>query len=137
MRVGKLAVVLHGEELPAVLIEPEREASRRAVIWLTDSGKEALFAADGGVIPAVAKLIGKGYVVASIDMFGQGEFVAGGKSLKAQRLVQGGTGRGTPRPACYTFGYNPPLLVQRIHDVMSLAAYLGRGRPATARKRSS
>lgn len=40
-----------------------------------------------------------------------------------QRLVQGGTGRGTPRPPCYTFGYNPPLIVQRVHNVMSLVAY--------------
>ena len=125
---GKLTVVKHGEQLPVVIVEPIKEAQRRAVIWLTDRGKSGLLTAGDGAIPDVLELVGRGCVVASIDMFGQGEFAASGKSLKAQRLV-GGTGRGTPRPACYTFCYNSPLVVQRVHDVMSLAAYLGRGLP--------
>ncbi len=126
LRIGTLTVAKHNEQLPMVLIDLYKETPRGTVIWLTDSGKEALYnAADGTLNPAVQKLVDNHYAVASIDMFGQGEFVAGGKSLKAQRLVQGGTGRGTPRPSCYTFGYNPPLLVQRVHDVMSLVAYYG------------
>ena len=127
VRIGKLTVVNH-EQLPTVLIEPERDGNRRAVIWLTDSGKQALFAPDGEVVPAIAALVREGHMIASIDMFGQGEFVAGGKSLKLQRLVQGGKGNASAqRPACYTFGYNPPLAAQRVHDVMSLAALLSRG----------
>ncbi len=124
LRFGTLTVAQHNEQVPMVHIYRMKGSTRGTVIWLTDSGKEALYnAAAGSLNPAVQKLVDKHYEVVSIDMFGQGEFVAGGKSLKAQRLVQGGTGRGTPRPPCYTFGYNPPLIVQRVHDVMSLVAY--------------
>ena len=124
LQFGTLTVAQHNEQLPMVHIYRMKGSTRGTVVWLTDSGKEALYnAADGSLNPAVQKLVDKHYEVVSIDMFGQGEFVAGGKSLKAQRLVQGGTGRGTPRPPCYTYGYNSPLLVQRVHDVMSLAAY--------------
>jgi hypothetical protein len=128
VRVGKLTVVKHGEQLPTVLIEPEKEADPRAIIWLADGGKQDVFAPDGEAIHAITRLIRDGYTVASIDMFGQGQFVSSGKSLDAQRLVQGGKGsRSGQSPACYTFGYNPPIAVQRVHDVMSLATYLSRG----------
>jgi hypothetical protein len=70
-------------------------------------------------------LVRDGHTVASIDMFGQGEFVGNGKSLATQRVLQEGKGsKPAPRPACYTFGYNSPLAIQRVHDVMSVVAFL-------------
>jgi len=100
------------------------------VIWLTDTGKEGLFGADGKPLAAVAALLGKGYGIATLDMFGQGEFVAagGGKALASVRLAPPGADRDSfLRAACFTFGYNPPLLAQRVHDVMSLAEFLRQG----------
>jgi hypothetical protein len=128
VRIGKLTAAKHGEQLPTVLVEPKQDRKARAVIWLADGGKADLFAPDGGAIDAVVRLIRDGYTVASIDMFGQGEFVTSGKSIDAQRMVPGGKGsKSGQNPACYSFGYNSPLAVQRIHDVMSLAAFLNGG----------
>jgi hypothetical protein len=126
VRVGKLTVVKHGEQLPMVLVEPTK-ATKRTVIWLTDNGKDALFTADGIANPEILDRVRRGTIVASIDMFGQGEFVASGRSLDTQRLVKSSKGeKPTQRPVCYTFGYNPPLAVERANDVMSLATFLSR-----------
>jgi dienelactone hydrolase len=125
VRIGKLSVVKQREQLPAMFIEPVPKGNRRAVIWLTDGGKQDLFGPDGKLIPTIARLVRHGYTVASIDMFGQGEFVSSGKSLEVQRVVQNSKGnRSGPQPTCYTFGYNPPLAAQRVHDVMSLAKFV-------------
>ena len=39
----------------------------------------------------------------------------------------------TPHYAGYTFGYNRSLFAQRVHDLLSLVAYAGSGKPAAER----
>ncbi|MCX6996935.1 MAG: acetylxylan esterase [Kiritimatiellaeota bacterium] len=129
---GMLNVAHHGEQPPALFIYPKQKWNRQLVIWLADAGQAGLFGGDGKPIPAVAALVNRGYGVASVDMFGQGALAGGGG--KAVRLVTRGKGNEPyQQAACYTFGYNPPLAAQRVHDVMSLVEYLRRSegdRPA-------
>ncbi|MCX6880296.1 MAG: acetylxylan esterase [Verrucomicrobia bacterium] len=118
---GTLTVTTHREQLPALFIHPQQGWNREVVIWLTDTGKDALFGSDGQPIAGVDALLRKGYAVASVDLFGQGEFVGSGSGLaiKSVRMV-----RAHMSAACFTFGYNPPLVVNRVHDVMSLVEFL-------------
>jgi len=106
------------EELPAVWLVPKR-ATGRAVVWVDDAGKSALFAGDGSVVPAVKKLVDAGVTVVGADLLHQGEFQADGQALKQGRVVA------NPREfAGYTFGYNHAVFAQRTHDVMTLVKLL-------------
>ncbi len=108
----------HREELPAVWLVPKR-ATGRAVVWLDDAGKSALFSADGSLVPAVRKLVEAGVTVLGADLFFQGEFRSDGTALKQARVVA------NPREfAGYTFGYNHALFAQRTHDAMTLVKLL-------------
>jgi hypothetical protein len=124
---GTLTVTNHGEQLPALFIYPKRNWNRQVVVWLTDTGKDALFAEDGKPLAGISAFVDKGYGMASLDLLGQGEFVGSGSgsAIKSVRMVPP-RGR-APGSACHTFGYNPPLVVNRVHDVMSLVEFLRHG----------
>ena len=107
----------HGEELPAVALWP-KEWNRRVVLWFSGEGKAGLFASSSdGYKPRreIQKLIESGAAVIGVDLFGQGEFLPDGKSLRQTRRVK------NPREAgAYTFGYNPSVFAQRVHDVLTV-----------------
>jgi cephalosporin-C deacetylase-like acetyl esterase len=129
MTVGTLTAAKHGEQLPTLLIYPRKNWNRQVVVWLADVGKDAVLDIDGKPTAAVGALLDKGFGVASIDMFGQGEFLksSDGKAIESVQIIHRGKGaRLSQRAACYHFGYNPPLAVQRVHDVMSLVEFLRR-----------
>ena len=108
------------EQTPVVWLYPKDNWNGRAVIWLSPEGKAGLYK-DGGDEPReeVARLLAAGSSVCGIDLFQQGEFRADGKPLTATRRVK------NPREAaCYTLGYNRPLFVQRVHDVLSAIAMI-------------
>jgi len=115
---GLLHNKTHGEELPVAWLYPKKW-NGRAVVWLDDSGKSALYNADGSVKPAVLKLVDAGATVLGADLLFQGEFLADGQPVKQTRVVA------NPREfAGYTFGYNHALFAQRTHDVLSLVKFL-------------
>lgn len=118
---GTLTVSKHGEQLPALFLHPKQSWNRQTIVWLTDTGKDALFGGDDQPIAGVADLLRKGYAVVSVDLFGQGEFVGpgGGQAVKSVRMVQAHW-----PAACFTYGYNAPLVVERVHDVMSVFEFL-------------
>ena len=125
---GTVTVTHHGEQLPILLTYPKRDWNHEIVIWLTDTGKSGILGAGGALIAEVAALIKEGSAVAAVDLFGQGAFVKGGKPLDAVRLLPRGKGnQPSQQAACYHFGYNPPLMIQRVHDVMSLVEFLRGG----------
>ncbi len=127
LKSGLLKVTAHGERLPVFLLFPKGKWNREVVIRLSDTGKAGLLGADGAPVPEAISLIRKGSAVAGIDLFGQGDFVKGGKALERVHVISRGKGdRPHHRAACYHFGYNPSLVVQRVHDVMSLVAFLRR-----------
>ncbi len=115
---GLLRNKTHGEELPVSWLYPKKW-NGRAVVWLDDSGKAALFNADGSVKAEVKQLVDAGATVLGADLLFQGEFLKDGQAVKQTRLVA------NPREfAGFTFGYNHTLFAQRAHDVLTLVKYL-------------
>lgn len=124
-----------GEELPVIRIEPETW-NHETVIWIDRQGKQSLFAASGELRPGVRTLLENGYCVVGADLFGQGEFTPDGKPLaqaRLQRSKDAGTNDAWGAAAAYTFGYNPPLFVERVRDILSLVAFVRGGRQAVDR----
>lgn len=107
-----------GEEVPVAFLYP-KEWNGTAVIWLSTAGKSALFGDDGKPSAAAAKLLKSGASVCGIDLLGQGEFAASGQALDKNPLVK------NPREfAGYTYGYNHSLFAKRVHDVLSMIAFV-------------
>lgn len=80
------------------------------VIWAHPKGKASLFA-NGKVVPAVKALTDAGFAVVATDYLGVGE-----SSFEKPRGVDKGF-------AGYTFGYNRPLLADRVHDLLTLVGF--------------
>jgi dienelactone hydrolase len=110
------------EQLPAVVLLPSQR-NGGTVIWLDERGKQALFTDNGQPTAAVKKLLEAGSAVVGVDLLYQGDFLrAGGAegrlAIKHPRNFAG-----------FTYGYNYPLFVERVHDVLStIAAARDRGR---------
>ncbi len=117
-KVGVLRNASYMEEIPVVLLQPAGGGTG-AVLWLSPEGKAGLFAGDGTPTAEVRQLIAAGRTVVGVDLFMQGEFLADGRKLTQTRRVK------NPREAAaYTFGYNPSLFAQRVHDVLTALAWL-------------
>lgn len=116
---GLLRNVTYGEELPVVWLCP-KQWNGRAIVWLDEAGKSALYASDdGSVKPAVMQLVQAGNTVVGADLLFQGEFLDDGRPIEQTRRVT------NPREAAaYTFGYNHALFAQRAHDVLTLVKFL-------------
>ena len=74
---GLLVNKTHHEALPVAWLYPKKWDGR-AVIWLDDSGKSALYAADGSLRPEVKQLVDAGATVLGADLLFQGEFTKDG-----------------------------------------------------------
>lgn len=116
--VGILQNKAHGEKLPVVVLRPKNRVDR-AVIWLSEQGKSAIFADDGTPVADVKRLLDSGAMVVGVDLLYQGEFLSQGELVGKNRVVK------NPREfAGYTYGYNYPLLAQQSHDILSVVAWL-------------
>lgn len=113
----------HGEEVPVIVLESANGGSRTAV-WLSKEGKAGLFDASGKPSPGVQSLLDAGLRVVGIDLMEQGELIAGEKPATKGRLVR--DRGGVNRVAGFTFGYNPSLFAQRVHDVLTAVAYFAK-----------
>jgi dienelactone hydrolase len=97
------------EQIPAVGIKgPEFDGT--VVVWVHPEGKASLVK-DGKLVPAAKKLLDRKAAILAVDVYGTGE-------LKPDK----------PMPidakyAGYTFGYNRPLLAQRVHDILTAVAF--------------
>jgi hypothetical protein len=109
-----------GEELPIVSFYPKTTPwNNEVVIWVDGRGKQGVMGPDDTPNPAVRQLLRDGMSVVSGDLLYQGEFLADGKPLEQTRVVP------NPREfAGYTFGYNDTLFVQRVHDILTLVAWV-------------
>ena len=106
----------HGEEVAATVLVPG-ERGGDVVVWLGDRGRRAVEDDAGRSRPAVASLLAAGITVVGLDLFRQTE-----EPPARNRRVE------NPREApAYTYGYNHPLLAQRVHDVLSIVACLEAG----------
>jgi dienelactone hydrolase len=115
---GTLTYKAKGEQLPASFFHPGERWNKQIVIWIDGSGKDGLYGTDGSPKPELMRLVKAGYTVASIDVFGTGEFLAPGELPGKNRKVK------TERQfAGFTYGYNHPLFAQRVHDILTVVGY--------------
>ena len=113
-----------GEELPAILLEG-KTPSKQVVVWVSREGKQAMFDAAGSPQEPIRKLLAAGATVLGIDMIGQGEFTADGRPLAKSRLNH--KQQLWTISASYTYGYNDPVVVRRVHDILSAVSFARHG----------
>jgi len=118
--IGLLRNASRDEEIPVVFLKPN-EAKHHTVIWTHQEGKAGLFerGSELAVKPEIRKLLDAGVAVAGVDLLYQGEFFKDGKPLiRTPRVAN-------PREAAaYTFGYNRAVFAQRVHDILTVAAFI-------------
>lgn len=105
-----------GEKIPFVALVPDN-ASGSVVLWVDGHGKQALFTAEGTPTAAVQTLLDRKVSVVSIDAFQTGEY------LKADQPYEN---KVNETFAGYTFGYNRPLVAERVRDILTTIAALKR-----------
>ncbi|NLX55943.1 MAG: acetylxylan esterase [Planctomycetaceae bacterium] len=109
------------EQLPLVLLRPQSPTGRTCLI-VSPEGKQTLVDADGQPTAAVQQLLAAGICVCGVDLLYQGEFLPPGEAFTETRRVP------NPREAAaYTFGYNPAVFAERVHDIATVAAFLQHG----------
>ncbi len=109
----------YGEELPVVFLHP-KSWNKQVVIWVDENGKSGLFNADNTPKYEIASLLQGGFAIMSADVFGTGELMPAGASAPLRnRKVN--TNR---QFAGFTYGYNHPLFAQRVHDILTLVAFV-------------
>ncbi|PQO33952.1 acetylxylan esterase [Blastopirellula marina] len=109
----------NGSQLPALFLYPKDNWGGHTVLWLSEEGKNGLFAENGRLKSEVAKLVSAGVSVAGIDLIYQGEFLTDGHALKETPKVE------NPREAAaYTLGYNRAVAAQRITDILAMATFM-------------
>jgi hypothetical protein len=80
------------------------------VVWVHPEGKSSLVQ-DGQLVPAARKVLDRKAAILAVDVFGTGE-LRPEKPLPVNKNFAG-----------YTFGYNRPLLAQRVHDILTAVAF--------------
>jgi len=109
-----------GEVLPIVSFYPKSTPwNNQVVIWVDGAGKAGVMDPSGTPNPAIQHLLRSGMSIVSADLLDQGEFLPDGQPLTETPVVE------NPRAfAGYTFGYNHPLFAQRVHDILTLIAWI-------------
>jgi dienelactone hydrolase len=100
-----------GEQVPAIGLMG-KEFDGTVVVWVHPDGHASLFR-DGKLVPAARKIIDRKAAIFAPDVLATGEF-----------------GDARPQPvakqwanyAGYYFGYNRPLLANRVHDILTAVA---------------
>jgi hypothetical protein len=97
-----------GDAVPAVLVRG-KEKSGTIVVWVDPAGKKSL-TDDGKLVPAARAILDKGAAILAVDVMGTGELARVNPAVSSTF-------------AGYTFGYNSPLLAQRVHDILTAVAF--------------
>jgi dienelactone hydrolase len=98
-----------GEQVPATGILPD-DFDGTVVVWVHPQGRSSLFEA-GRLTPAARQIIEHKAAILAIDAFGTGELTPS-KPIAVNAKYSG-----------YTFGYNRPMLAQRVHDILTAVAF--------------
>jgi hypothetical protein len=97
------------EQIPALGIRgPKFDGT--VIVWVHPDGKSSLMR-DGKLVPAAQQAIDHKAAILALDVFGTGEY--GSAKLPAVDAKYAG----------YTFGYNRPLLANRVHDILTAIAF--------------
>lgn len=106
-----------GEVIGATYYFP-KQWNNQVAVWVTSSGAKEMQDDAGAPIAPIAALIKAGFSVAGLDLFGLGQGTPADFPTHQNRRVP------NPRDyAGYTYGFNRPLFVQRVHDVLSVVAH--------------
>jgi dienelactone hydrolase len=103
---GKIRHYSSGEAVPVFWSWPKDRKLKAWVVWIHPKGKASLFE-KGGWVPAAKAILEKGYGIIAPDVFLTGEQV-GEKPYTVDKNYAG-----------YTYGYNRPVLAQRVHDILT------------------
>ncbi len=114
-----LTLASREEQLPVISLYPKAVAwNQQVVMWVDGDGKAGMFSRTG-LNANVDRLINAGYAVVGADLVGQGEFTTDRRTFSDNRLVN------NPRPyAGYTYTYNNTVFVQRVHDLLTITAWI-------------
>ncbi len=110
---GTEGAVFHdgGVEIPVIILG-EGPPSKGVVFWFDTEGMSHILDGKGGVTPAAQKLIDAGYGVVSADLFFTGRSM--GLDPKPYHYPVNENYPG------YTYGYNYPLVTERVRDILSI-----------------
>lgn len=98
-----------GEQVPAIGMMG-KEFNGTVVVWIHPRGKASLFN-NGKLIPEARSILESKAGILAIDAFQTGELR--GPLMPVDKRYDG-----------YTFGYNRPLLAQRVHDILTAVAFV-------------
>ncbi len=104
------------EAVPAVGIMG-KELDGTVIVWIHPEGKSSLWQ-DGKLTPAARQIIDRKGAILAVDVLQTGEYT-GAPAMPINAQYAG-----------YTFGYNRPLLANRIHDILTAVAF-ARGHKST------
>ncbi len=104
-----------GEQIPAIGLKG-KDFDGTVVIWIHPQGKASLFQG-GKLVPAAQRLIDGKAAIFAPDVLLAGEF-GGAKLQPVAKPWEGYAG--------YYYGYNRPLLAQRVHDILTAVAAVKR-----------
>jgi len=107
---GVLTRGSNGAQIPALALLRDDLFKGEAVLLIDGRGKQALFDPTGGHAPGIDDLLQAGYAVVGVDVFQTGEFLKAPGDFSAKV---------DERDPAYTFGYNLPLISQRVQDVLT------------------
>ena len=97
------------EQIPSLLVTPAKDF-HEIVVWIHPAGKASLFQ-DAKLTGAARKILEENAAILAPDVFLTGEFT-GAKSSPVNSKYAG-----------YTFGYNRPILANRVHDILTAVAF--------------
>ncbi|MCA9263476.1 MAG: acetylxylan esterase [Planctomycetales bacterium] len=114
-----LSDAMTGSELPTLFLLPKQNWNGEVTVVVTGSGKRHLTDLRGHLIPSIRARLEEGYAIVGVDLLYQGELAGKSADAAQNRQVD------NPRDfAGYTYGYNPTLFAHRVHDVLSLIAFI-------------
>lgn len=87
-----------------------KQFAGHVVVWVHPDGIASLWQDDGGLVPAARKILDADGAIMALDCFRTGPEA----SAKKYPVNTGFAG--------YTFGYNRPLLAERVHDILTVIA---------------
>jgi dienelactone hydrolase len=98
-----------GDQIPAVFFRGP-QFNGTVVVWVHPAGKASLMH-EGKLVSAAQRILDRKAGLLAVDVFLTGEF-AGAKAPPVDQKYAG-----------FTFGYNRPLLANRVHDILTAVAY--------------
>ena len=118
---GTITAKAHGEQVPCLFLHPGESWNDEVIIWLHSEGKASVLNDDGRPNNAVMTLVENGYSVMAIDVLLTGEFTEDRRPVVE---APSEATKGRAPVSCYLYGYNRPLFVKRVHDVLTAVAFV-------------